>query len=77
MPDSFALALTSTVFHIVSAVPYVRGILKKEVLPHPFSFLTWTVVSLVNFLALFKTGANWSLYPAGLHVFLIAFYAVA
>lgn len=75
MPDSFAFALASLAFQIASAVPYIRGILRKEVLPHPFSFLTWFVLAVVTFATLWQSGANWSLYPAGLYLALMAFYA--
>lgn len=77
MPDSFAFALASLAIHVVGAVPYVRGILKKDVVPHPFSYLTWFVLTVVNFVVLWKSGANWSLLPAAAHVLFCAYYAYA
>lgn len=77
MPDSFAFALASLAIHVVGAVPYVRGILKKDVVPHPFSYLTWFVLSLVNFAVLWKSDANWTLVPALAHIVFAAYYVYA
>lgn len=55
----------------------MRGILKGDVVPHPFSYLTWFVLSLVNFAVLWKSNANWALVPAVGHILFAAYYVYA
>lgn len=55
-----AIALTFAGF-----LPYIRGILRREVRPHVFSWLIWGATTLVVFLAQLAGGAGAGAWPIG------------
>lgn len=51
----------SGVLFILSAVPYVRSILKGETKPQRITWLIWTVLVFIAFFSQLAKGATWSL----------------
>ncbi|MDD5197832.1 MAG: hypothetical protein PHN60_03150 [Candidatus Gracilibacteria bacterium] len=64
MENTMIFALISTIIYLIGAIPYTIGIIRGEVLPHPFSYGTWIVLVGINNIVLFQENAGWTLLPA-------------
>jgi len=62
---------------MVGAIPYAIGIIRWEVLPHVFSYLSWFILIGINFLVLLQMHGWWSLLPAGVHVVFMIVCSIA
>lgn len=52
---------TSGILFILSAIPYVRSILKGDTKPQRMTWLIWTVLVFIAFFSQLAEGATWSL----------------
>jgi hypothetical protein len=60
------LSLLTTLLTIVSFVPYIRSIVKKETKPHVFSWVIWGVTTCLVFAAQLSAGGGVGAWPTGL-----------
>lgn len=56
-------------------VPYIRGIRRRETVPHVFSWIVWAFGTLVVFFAQLAGGAGLGAWPIGLSACLTAYVA--
>ncbi len=52
---------TSGILMMLSAIPYVRSILKGETKPHRMTWLIWSVLTIIAFFSQWAEGGTWSL----------------
>jgi len=58
-----AVFIISIVLILIAYIPYVRGIFKGKIRPHPITWLAWTIITSVMVAVLFTNGgsyATWS-----------------
>ena len=56
-------AIVAAILAIVGNVPYLRDVVTKRVEPHPYTWLVWTIVSLVTFFGQVAKGAGIGALP--------------
>ena len=57
------IALIAAILAIIGNVPYLIDILKRRVIPHPYTWLIWTIVSGVTFFGQVAAGAGVGAIP--------------
>src|ERR1039457_4956749 len=53
-----SIAIIAALFAIAGNVPYLRDIITKQVQPHPYTWLVWTIVSCIVFFGQIARGAG-------------------
>jgi hypothetical protein len=56
MEKEAIFALISTVIYLIAVFPYLRDVLSWKTLPHPYSYLIWTIVLLISVSVLLYSG---------------------
>jgi hypothetical protein len=59
------LVFVAVIFAIIGNIPYLRDVLKRKVEPHPYTWLVWSVVSLIMFFGQLSKGAGIGAIPTG------------
>lgn len=59
------LSLVAASLALVGNVPYLKDTLKSKIRPHPFTWVVWTIVSLVTFFGQLQKGAGFALIATG------------
>lgn len=73
-----AVAIIAAGLAIVGNVSYVKNMLRGSVRPHPYSWLVWTIVSLVTFFGALRKGAGVGAIPTGIsELFTVFVFVVA
>lgn len=57
------IAIVAAVFAIGGNIPYLRDILRKQVRPHPYTWLVWSIVSCIIFFGQVAKGAGIGALP--------------
>lgn len=65
MSVKFIIAIVAALLAIVGNVPYLRDVFKKKVVPHPYTWLVWTIVTSVTFFGQLAKGAGVGAIPTG------------
>ena len=63
------LGIVSVIIGLVGFVPYVRDILSKKTKPHLYTYLIWSIVTIVAFVGQYISGGgpgSWSTGVTGL-----------
>lgn len=55
----------AVLFAIIGNVPYLRDVIKGKVQPHPYTWLVWSIVSLITFFGQVVKGAGIGAIPTG------------
>jgi hypothetical protein len=55
----------AVIFAVIGNVPYLLDVIKRRVQPHPYTWLVWSVVSLITFLGQVVKGAGIGAIPTG------------
>lgn len=61
----FVIAVIASVLAFVGNVSYLKSVIKGEVKPHPYTWLIWTIVSLVTFFGQLQKGGGIGALPTG------------
>lgn len=59
------IAIIAAILAIIGNVPYLRDVLKKKVIPHPYTWLVWSIVSGVTFFGGLAKGSGVGAIPVG------------
>ncbi len=59
------IALVAAGMAIVGNIPYLISVFKKEIQPHPYTWLVWSIVSAVTFFGQVAKGAGVGAIPTG------------
>ncbi len=59
------LVFTAVIFAVIGNIPYLRDVIKNKIQPHPYTWLVWSIVSLVTFLGALVKGAGIGAIPIG------------
>lgn len=73
------IAIIASLIAVVGNVPYLRDVIKKRVRPHPYTWLVWTIVSLVTLFGQIAKGAGIGALPtaaAELFTVIIFFFSL-
>lgn len=57
------IAIVAAVFAIGGNIPYLRDLLRKQVRPHPYTWLVWSIVSCIIFFGQVAKGAGIGALP--------------
>ncbi len=57
------IAVIASVIAIVGNIPYLRDVIQKRIQPHPYTWLVWTIVSLVTLFGQIAKGAGIGALP--------------
>lgn len=57
------LAIIASIFAILGNISYVRDVFSKKVIPHPYTWFVWTIVSGVTFFGQVAKGAGIGALP--------------
>ena len=66
MEQKLLFTLLAIVLTFIGFYPYIRGVLKNSIKPHFFSWLIWSLVTLVVFVAQLKEGGGLGAWPIGI-----------
>ena len=58
-----SIAVIAAILAVLGNVPYLADIFKKRVIPHPYTWLVWTIVSAVTFFGQLAKGAGIGALP--------------
>lgn len=73
-----SLAIIASILAIIGNVPYMIDIFKKRVEPHAYTWLVWTIVSLVTFFGQVEKGAGIGALPtAASEIFTIIIFIIS
>jgi hypothetical protein len=56
----------AVLFAVIGNVPYLRDVISKKIQPHPYTWLVWSIVSLVTFIGALVKGAGIGAIPIGI-----------
>lgn len=59
------VAIVAALLAVAGNVPYLRGVLRGRVKPHPYTWLVWSIVSGIVFFGQLVKGAGWGALPTG------------
>ncbi len=59
-------AIVASVFAIMGNISYVRDVFAKKVIPHPYTWLVWSMVSGITFFGQVVRGAGVGAIPTGI-----------
>ncbi len=69
------IAIVASIIAVIGNVPYLRDVIKKRITPHPYTWLIWSIVSLVNFFGQVEKGAGIGALPtASAEIFTIIIF---
>lgn len=69
------IAIIASLLAIVGNVPYLRDIIKKRVVPHPYTWFIWSIVSCIIFFGQVAKGAGIGALPtAAAEIFTIIIF---
>ena len=69
------IAIIAAAMAIAGNVPYMRDIIKKKVIPHPYTWLVWSIVSCIVFFGQLAKGAGIGALPtAAAEIFTIIIF---
>ncbi len=57
------IAIVASLIAVVGNVPYLRDVIRKKIQPHPYTWLVWTIVSLVTLFGQIAKGAGIGALP--------------
>lgn len=63
------LVIIAVIFAIIGNVPYLRDVIKGKAQPHPYTWLVWSIVSLITFFGQVVKGAGVGAIPTGVAEF--------
>ena len=66
MEQKLLFSLLAIALTFIGFYPYIRGVLKNSIKPHFFSWLIWSLVTLVVFVAQLKEGGGLGAWPIGI-----------
>lgn len=72
-------ALLAVILALVGNIPYLRSIIRGQVQPHPYTWMIWSIVSMVTFFGAVQRGAGIGALPTGiaeLFTIIIFFYSL-
>ena len=75
----YILGIVSAVVFVVAYIPYIAAIIKGETKPHPFSWLLWGIIGLINLFFYLKVGAHETLplaYATSIFPFIVFFLSI-
>lgn len=55
----------AVIFAIIGNIPYLLDVIKRKVQPHPYTWLVWSIVSLITFFGQVVKGAGIGAIPTG------------
>lgn len=59
------LAITASLLAIIGNSSYLSDVYRKKIIPHPYTWLVWTIVSGINFFGQLEEGAGIGALPTG------------
>lgn len=65
LPIKETLAIIASLLAIVGNWSYLSDVYKKKIIPHPYTWLVWTIVSGINFFGQLQEGAGIGALPTG------------
>jgi hypothetical protein len=65
MPIKEILGLISVLLAVFGFVPYLSNVIRKKIQPHVYSWITWSIVSLLVFSGQWLAGAGWGALSSG------------
>lgn len=63
------LAIIASLLAIIGNTPYLIQVLKKEIKPHPYTWLIWSIVSGITFFGQLAKGGGFGAIPTGVAEF--------
>lgn len=76
MTNELILALVGTLVFAIGTAFYVRGIVDGSIVPHPFSYATWTILIAVNVGIMYNTNGGWGILPAVVQMVVLFAYTI-
>ncbi len=64
MEKELLFALISIAFFFIGIIPYFRDVIKEKTIPHPFSYIVWSILTWFNSYVLYTQQEYISLVPA-------------
>lgn len=61
-----AFAILASIFAVLGNISYVRDVFKRRVVPHPYTWLVWTIVSGITFFGQLAKGAGIGALPTAI-----------
>ncbi len=69
----------AVILALIGNIPYLRSIIRSTVQPHPYTWMIWSIVSMVTFFGALQRGAGIGALPTGiaeLFTIIIFFYSL-
>jgi nucleoside permease NupC len=64
------ITIIAGILYVVAIIPYLISLHRKEIRPHPISWLLWTIIGVVNLVFYRQTGATYAQLIAYMSFFL-------
>ncbi|MFC7321666.1 hypothetical protein [Halobacillus campisalis] len=76
MTSNVIISLFAIILTLIGFYPYIRDILRGTIKPHVFSWVIWSVVTLVVYFAQVQDGGGAGAWPIGISGVLTVYVAV-